>query len=586
MTAELRRSIFLACVGLLGGFALVVTLYGANELFKHGFGAAEDRTALPVIASEPAVGEGASAMPGKPPRSEEPLAQATASEPAEPSGKGGAKASAPTFDIIRVEPSGEAVIAGRAMPNTTVELLRDGESVARALVDPSGQFAIVPPALAPGSSEITLRATEADGRPLPSRESVAVVVSPGRDAKPLVALTSPDKPTVVLSQPDPKPDPREEPAQVVAKAEEKSKPEAEAATPQADKPEAVPGAEASQGPEEKAPEGKPPAPEKEKASGTVPVKIVSVEAEEGGRLYVTGQAQPGATVRLYLNDTAVAPASVGADGRFAFTIGRGVQPGAYAIRVDEVDPVSGRVKTRSEVPFTVPAPKPAPVRPEVAKPEAAKPAPKVALLTPPALEAPTPRVEIPRRPQILVVPPVPLPVEPPLPAQALMAAEPKADPAPKSGPQVEANAETKPGPQIEAKAETKPVPQVEAKAETKPGPQVEAKAETRSGAQNEAKAEPEAARRLETKTEPKVDPMPRPEGPPTVFVPEIGTARIVRGDSLWQISRRTYGRGTRYTVIYDANQPQIRNPDRIFPGQIFVLPNDGTATVTAEDKRG
>ena len=47
---------------------------------------------------------------------------------------------------------------------------------------------------------------------------------------------------------------------------------------------------------------------------------------------------------------------------------------------------------------------------------------------------------------------------------------------------------------------------------------------------------------------------------------------VARGDNLWRISRRIYGQGTRYTVIYDANQGQIRNPDRIYPGQLFVLP--------------
>ena len=57
-----------------------------------------------------------------------------------------------------------------------------------------------------------------------------------------------------------------------------------------------------------------------------------------------------------------------------------------------------------------------------------------------------------------------------------------------------------------------------------------------------------------------------------VFVPEISTAKISRGDNLWRISQRTYGRGERYTVIYDANQSQIRDPDLIYPGQIFVLP--------------
>ena len=56
-------------------------------------------------------------------------------------------------------------------------------------------------------------------------------------------------------------------------------------------------------------------------------------------------------------------------------------------------------------------------------------------------------------------------------------------------------------------------------------------------------------------------------------VPEISTARISRGDNLWRISKKTYGEGLRYTVIYDANSPQIRDPDLIYPGQVFVLPN-------------
>jgi nucleoid-associated protein YgaU len=51
------------------------------------------------------------------------------------------------------------------------------------------------------------------------------------------------------------------------------------------------------------------------------------------------------------------------------------------------------------------------------------------------------------------------------------------------------------------------------------------------------------------------------------------TAVIVQpGNSLWRIARRVYGRGVRYTVIYQANQGQIQDPDLIFPGQIFVVP--------------
>ncbi len=65
-----------------------------------------------------------------------------------------------------------------------------------------------------------------------------------------------------------------------------------------------------------------------------------------------------------------------------------------------------------------------------------------------------------------------------------------------------------------------------------------------------------------------------PVDPGAVFVPGISTAKVIRGDNLWSISRRAYGKGLRYTVIFDANQGQIRDPNRIYPGQVFVLPGE------------
>ena len=48
------------------------------------------------------------------------------------------------------------------------------------------------------------------------------------------------------------------------------------------------------------------------------------------------------------------------------------------------------------------------------------------------------------------------------------------------------------------------------------------------------------------------------------------------GNSLWRIARSAYGEGTRFTVIYQANQDQIRDPDLIYPGQVFGLPQAKT----------
>ena len=44
------------------------------------------------------------------------------------------------------------------------------------------------------------------------------------------------------------------------------------------------------------------------------------------------------------------------------------------------------------------------------------------------------------------------------------------------------------------------------------------------------------------------------------------------GSNLWRIARKTYGAGIRYTVIYEANRDQIRDPHLIYPGQVFLLP--------------
>ena len=48
---------------------------------------------------------------------------------------------------------------------------------------------------------------------------------------------------------------------------------------------------------------------------------------------------------------------------------------------------------------------------------------------------------------------------------------------------------------------------------------------------------------------------------------------IQPGDYLWEIARRTYGSGFRFVVIYQANRDRIRDPDLIYPGQVFSLPS-------------
>jgi LysM domain len=303
---------------------------------------------------------------------------------------------APLFDIARIEPTGEAVIAGRAAPGATVELLRNGELHDRAVADQSGQFVMVPPRLPTGTYDLTLRSKQPDGKQATSKQSVAVALEPGPTDRPIVALMTPDKPTAVLSQPAaPKP-----------------------------------------------------------MAGAVVVEAVEIEPD--GKFHVSGRSRPGAAVGLYLNDSFVASVTAGADGRLAVTINEGVAPGNHRVRLDELESGSGAVRTRAEVPFNVPD----------------------------------------------------TVVTGSLPAQATGSK--RADKAAAQQPQLAAAGTTV---------------------------------------------------------------LPDGGSPPaTVVVPKIATTTVSRGDSLWRISHLTYGAGTRYAVIYKANRQQIRNPNLIYPGQIFVLP--------------
>lgn len=52
-----------------------------------------------------------------------------------------------------------------------------------------------------------------------------------------------------------------------------------------------------------------------------------------------------------------------------------------------------------------------------------------------------------------------------------------------------------------------------------------------------------------------------------------GALTVQRGDSLWRIASAVYGAGVNYTLIYGANRDAIRDPDLIYPGQIFSLPD-------------
>jgi len=51
------------------------------------------------------------------------------------------------------------------------------------------------------------------------------------------------------------------------------------------------------------------------------------------------------------------------------------------------------------------------------------------------------------------------------------------------------------------------------------------------------------------------------------------TYTVVAGDTLSKIAKREYGDASKWHRIYDANKDTIKNPDLIYPGQTFKIPD-------------
>ena len=313
----------------------------------------------------------------------------------------------PSFDVVRVNELGDAVIAGRAEPRSVVIIYDGDREIGRVAADGRGEWVFVSDRpLIPGQHEIGLLSRSGPQSRLSDQVVVLIAPEPRQDIagqptegdadreKPLALLVPRDEigATTVLQSP---------PAVVTERATDDpaSRPGRPAIASTTTTAPTVPSGNA--------------APSTPTTSGTAPVSIDVVDYDEAGQLIVSGRSTPQSDVRLYLDNEYVGTARAGTDGSFHVQPAEPVEPGVYALRIDEVSPV-GSVTARAETPFQ-------------------------------------------RANEVAAIP---------------------------------------------------------------------------------------------------------------------GYSRIVvqPGNSLWRLARRVYGQGIQYTVIYQANTGQIRNPDLIYPGQIFNVP--------------
>ena len=453
---------------------------------------------------------------------------------------------APAFDNWRVGADGSSVVAGRAPAGSLVTVLVDGMPVAEARANARDEFVAMftlPPN--PNPSLMTLSALLADGSTLASSQTVA-----------LGAVVGPV--TVALAEPavDPAPEapvePIVEPPAAVLVTDE--------------------GVRVLQGatPEDAA---------------VVAVSLDAIAYTAAGDVQLSGMGQAGQFIRLYLDGTPVATVPVGDAGQWSITLGD-TPPGIYTLRVDQVD-ATGTVTARFETPFkreTREALAALVAPPEqTAAPTPEQPPPTAVVESPP--EAVPPQPDKTKQPEAAsantgLADAAPSGAEPTATTALADSISTNPEPAPAVVPEVtlppvlpvpRASPETAPVsvPEV-AMAPDQPVPADSAKPvapETPTDPPTDQSPPSVEVAAN-APAAPDAtlpAANAPALAEPAAEGA-APASPPSVSI------TVQPGYTLWGIARQQLGEGILYVQVFEANKDRIRNPDLIYPGQVFVLP--------------
>ena len=200
----------------------------------------------------------------------------------------------PSFDVVRVDPHGDAVLAGHADPDADVTVRDGGTVLGHAKADAHGDWVLVPSApLPPGPRQLSVSEQTADNATVNGVGSLAMVVP-----EPPTATEPAAPPLAVLDQPGAAPKLLLGP----------------------------PGA----------------------SSGKL--ALATVDYDDHGAPRFAGTAPPGAMVRVYVDDHAAGDAEADAQGRWTLTPDAAIAPGPHRLRLDQLG-AGGRVTARIALPF-------------------------------------------------------------------------------------------------------------------------------------------------------------------------------------------------------------------------------------------
>ncbi len=259
-------------------------------------------------------------------------APAGASPPAAPAPP--AKPTPPSFDVVRVNPKGDTVIAGRAEPGARVVILDGGKKVGRVTADGRGEWVFVPEApLQAGKRQLSLETRRKGSDPVPS-ESIVVLVVPERGKDVAGRVTKEESQALALKVPRAGPGAStvmQKPSGAGRAMEKPLAPGPAMEKPPAPSP-AAPKTAAS-------------------AAESFPLTVDSVDYDDHGNLHISGRARPGALVQLYLDNVFMGLTETDGEGAWSLGPGNQMAPGLYTLRADQVTE-RGKVLARVSLPFS------------------------------------------------------------------------------------------------------------------------------------------------------------------------------------------------------------------------------------------
>ncbi len=206
----------------------------------------------------------------------------------------------PVFDVARINPNGDAVIAGRAVPGSTVVILDAGNPIGEARADARGEWVFVPAKpLSPGNRELSLEMRVPNQPPVLS-DSVIALAIPERD-KDITGKAATAGQALALRLP-------------------------------------------------RDGSGSSAVLQKPTFEGNVGFAIDAIDYDAKGGVAISGRGGPKSTVRIYLDGRFLGSAEVGGDGRWSFIPRTPIAPGTYALRADQIGD-GDKVTARAETPF-------------------------------------------------------------------------------------------------------------------------------------------------------------------------------------------------------------------------------------------